>query len=235
MRTFLTARWANLALFQFPVPAELLAPHLPEGLELDMAGLYPGQGMVSLVAFDFEQVRVFGIPWPLHTRFPEINLRFYVRQGDRRGVVFLKELVPRPAVAFIARWFYNEPYCIAPMRSRVTCSGPTVSFTHQVRYGGRKHFLEATGESTLFTPPEDSEAHSFKEHSWGFGRGTNGRTTVYRVEHPVWRTYPVTSYLLELDWGLLYGPEWSFLNQRRPHSVVMAEGSAISVFPLGQQ
>lgn len=226
MRTFLTARWANLALFQFAVPAETLEPRLPEGLELD-------NQCVSLVAFDFEQVRVFGIPWPLHTRFPEINLRFYVRDQDgRRGVVFIKELVPRPAVAFIARWCYNEPYAVAPMRSKVTHSGASVTFAHHVRYAGRKHRIQATGEATLFTPREDSEAHHFKEHSWGFGRGTDGRTTVYRVDHPVWRTYPVTSYLLDLDWGLLYGPEWTFLNEQRPQSVLMAEGSAISVYPI---
>ncbi len=232
MRTFLTARWANLALFQFAVPDEVLRPHLPDGLELDR--IAHGKAFISLVAFDFENVRVFGIPWPLHTRFPEINLRFYVKQGDRRGVVFIKELVPRPAVAFIARWCYNEPYAVAPMRSRVTRTGPGVTFTHQIRYGGRKHFIQATGDARLITEAEGSEPHLFKEHSWGFGRGTDGRTSVYQVEHPIWRTYPVTSYLLDLDWSLIYGPEWAFLQAQAPHSVVMAEGSAISVFPHGR-
>lgn len=232
MRTFLTARWANLGLFQFAVPDEVLLPHLPDGLELDR--IADGKAFVSLVAFDFENVRVFGIPWPLHTRFPELNLRFYVKGGGRRGVVFIKELVPRPAVAFIARWVYNEPYAIAPMKSRVTRTEERVTFTHQIRYGGRKHFLQVTGEPGLLTEPEDSQAHQFKEHSWGFGRGTDGRTSVYQVEHPVWRTYPVKNYLLDLDPSLLYGPEWAFLKDQEPHSVVMAEGSAISVFMHGK-
>ncbi|MCE7869101.1 DUF2071 domain-containing protein [bacterium CPR1] len=232
MRTFLTARWINLALFQFPVPAEVLAPHLPAGLELDTTD--PSQGWISLVAFDFDSIRLLGLAIPLHTRFPEINLRFYVRRGEQRGVVFVKELVPRPAVAFVARWAYNAPYFTAPMRSRATRQGDRVQFSHQLRYQGRKHSIQATGANTLFTPGPDSLEHHFKEHSWGFGKTSEGQTLVYRVDHPIWRVYPVVGHHLDLDWGLLYGSKWSFLNAREPDSVVMAEGSAISVYPCGR-
>src|SRR6516225_5763311 len=111
-RPFLTARWTNLVLATYAVPPELLRPRLPLGLDLD---LREGQAFVSLVAFDFRDTRVLGVPWPGYRNFPEINLRFYVRRGDERGVVFLREFVPKRLVAWLARLLYNEPYLAAPM------------------------------------------------------------------------------------------------------------------------
>src|SRR5882672_8618368 len=88
--SFLTARWTNLFLATYAVPQELLRPRLPPGLDLD---LRDGQAFVSLVAFDFLDTRVLGVPWPGYRNFPELNLRFYVRHGERRGVVFVREYV----------------------------------------------------------------------------------------------------------------------------------------------
>ncbi|HEX4590209.1 MAG TPA: DUF2071 domain-containing protein, partial [Gemmataceae bacterium] len=78
-RPFLTARWTNLFVANYPVPDRLLAPRLPPGLTLDR---WEGSAYVSLVAFDFRDTRVLGIPWPGYRHFPEVNLRFYVRRGD---------------------------------------------------------------------------------------------------------------------------------------------------------
>ena len=91
MTAFLTARWTNLCLLNYAVPPSALEPHLPRGLSLDT---HEGEAFISLVAFDFLDTRVLGIPWPGYRNFPEINLRFYARQGDRRGVVFIREWVP---------------------------------------------------------------------------------------------------------------------------------------------
>src|SRR5437870_9067010 len=96
-RPFLTARWSNLAILTWEVPPALLEPHLPAGLELDRRD---GAAFASLVAFDFLDTRVLGIPWP---GFPEVNLRFYVRLRAQRGVVFIREFVPQAIVAWLAR------------------------------------------------------------------------------------------------------------------------------------
>src|SRR5262245_26571807 len=112
---FLTARWSNLFLATYAVPHDLLRPRLPPGLELD---IWERQAFVSLVAFDFLQTRVLGVPWPGYRDFPEVNLRFYVRHGNQRGVTFIREFVPRRLVAWMARLLYNEPYVAAPMRSQ---------------------------------------------------------------------------------------------------------------------
>jgi uncharacterized protein YqjF (DUF2071 family) len=115
-RIFLTAEWRDLVLLNYEVDPGLLVPYVPRGTELDY---WNSKAFVSLVGFRFVNTKVFGVPIPLHSNFTEANLRFYVRrreQGEvRRGVVFIREIVPRPAIALVARTFYNENYVTLPM------------------------------------------------------------------------------------------------------------------------
>ncbi len=229
-RPFLTARWSNLCLFNYAVSLDILQPHVPPGLELD---LHDGQAFVSLVAFDFTQTRVWGVPWPGYRSFPELNLRFYVRQGAERGVVFVRELVPLRLVAWMARRLYNENYVATPMHSRVAEDAERIVVSHQLHYQARAYQLRVEGSKPAIMPASDSVEHFFKEHMWGFGTDRQGRTTRYEVRHPYWAVYPVHRYDLNLDWGQVYGSQWQALNGREPMSVILAVGSAISVFPKG--
>jgi hypothetical protein len=52
----------------------------------------------------------------------------------------------------------------------------------------------------------------------------------YHVEHPVWETYSVHDYSIDVDWEALYGPEWAFLTKATPESVILAAGSPVSVY-----
>jgi uncharacterized protein YqjF (DUF2071 family) len=219
-RPFLTARWSNLAIFTWEVP--------PAGLELDRRG---GAAFASLVAFDFLDTHVWGVAWPGVRTFPEINLRFYVRHGERRGVVFIREYVPSPLVAWAARAIYNEPYLVAPIESTVAGDGPAIATIRRLHWQGRSHALEVTGSKPAFRPTEASDEHFFKEHQWGFGRDRRGRTQVYEVRHPLWDVYPVRSSSVDLDCAQVCGGSWSFLSSEKPASVVLAAGSAVSVYP----
>jgi uncharacterized protein len=230
-RPFLTARWSNLAMLTYEVPSVLLEPHLPAGLQLDRRD---GAAFASLVAFDFLDTRVWGISWPGLRNFPEINLRFYARQGQRRGVVFIREFVPQPAVSWLARAIYNEPYLVAPIDSSVQSEPSGVATVRRLRWHGRDHRIEVTGHQPTTRPGEDSDEHFFKEHQWGFGRDRQGRTLLYEVKRPVWDLYPVRSWSLDLDWASVYGPAWSCLSGVKPASVVLAAGSAVSVYPRGR-
>ena len=62
----------------------------------------------------FLDTRLLGLPIPFHRDFEEVNLRFYVRYKEagewKRGVVFIKEIVPKPALTFIANTIYKEHY-----------------------------------------------------------------------------------------------------------------------------
>lgn len=227
-RPFLTATWSNLCLFSYVVDDARLEPFLPPGLHLDR---WKGNAVVSLVAFDFLNTKVMGIPWPGFRNFPEINLRFYVTDGDRRGVVFIREYVPRRFVAWLANTLYNEPYVAAPMSSEVSVANSEYRVQHTLTTFDTVQCLRLTASGPPALPTEDSEAHHFKEHQWGFGTGRKGQLLVYEVRHPHWAVIPVDAYHLEWSWEKAYGPNWAFLNDRTPDSVMFAVGSAIEVYP----
>jgi uncharacterized protein len=230
-RPFLTACWTDVCLFTYAVPPALLEPRLPKGLTLDTRD---GQAFVSLVAFNFVDTRVLGIPWPGYRNFPELNLRYYVREGERRGVVFIREFVPQRFTAWLARTIYNEPYLAAPLRHTVCDSGDLVTAETQLDFGGETHSLIMTGRKPILCPTFDCTEHFFKEHHWGFGLDHKGRTIRYEVRHPVWDVYRVESHRVELDWAKVYGSEWGVLHEQTPHSVVLAVGSEVAVWPKGR-
>ncbi len=159
---------------------------------------------VSLVAFLFDKVRVKGFAIPLHTRFEEINLRFYVRRREpdgsiKRGVVFIREFVPRRAIAWVAKRFYEEPYLAVPTRSEISSDAKTLTAKYGWKLGGRWHTLSAAA----YLPPQaiapGSEEEFLTEHYWGYTKRSDGSTSAYQVEHPRWQTYRLQSYEIAVD------------------------------------
>jgi uncharacterized protein len=230
-RPFLTAKWHNLFLATYAVPPALLEKRRPPGLALD---LRDGNAFVSLVGFEFLDTRVLGVAWPGYRNFGELNLRYYVRLGEERGVVFIREFVPQRLVAWIARYLYNEPYFAAPITATKESSDSAVKMHYCLHFAGRDHHIHVTGAKPPVRPADDSLEHFFKEHKWGFGVTRGGRPLRYEVAHPVWDVFPVREYRLDFDFGAVYGPEWGFLNQATPCSTVLAAGSDIAVYPKGQ-
>ena len=229
-RSFLAARWCNLILANFPVPEELLRPLVPPGCELDRRD---GACWASIVGFQFLGTRVLGVGWPGFRNFPEWNLRFYVTHNGARGVSFVREFVPQRTVATMARVLYNEPYRAARMSMAVTEQPAALTATYTVKWGRRIHSLSATGAKPAVRPMPDSTEHWFKEHAWGFGTSRRGKLIRYEVNHPEWDVYPIQTFACDVDWALLYGPEWAPMNGVQPASVVLAAGSEISVYPKG--
>jgi uncharacterized protein YqjF (DUF2071 family) len=229
-RKFLTARWCNLILANYALPEELLAPLVPPGCTLDRRD---GACWGSLVGFQFLDTRVLGIGWPGFRTFPEWNLRFYVTHQGQRGVCFVREFVPQWSIATVARVLYNEPYRSARMSMDVKDAPETLTATYTVKWGGRVHSLRAVGAKPAVRPAEDSLEHWFKEHSWGFGTSRRGALIRYEVNHPEWDVYPVREFAAEVDWAVLYGPEWAAMNGQQPASVVLAVGSDVGVYPRG--
>jgi len=225
---FLTARWHNLILANYAIPEELLRPHLPPGIEFDRRD---GECWGSLVGFQFLKTRVLGLSWPGYRNFPEWNLRFYVKQGDTRGVVFVREFVPQRLTAAMARLIYNEPYRAAKLTMTIEETETSLTAAYTVAWGGKMHALTCRGTKPSVVPPEDSTEQFFKEHSWGYGTGHLGKLIRYEVHHPKWAVYPVEQFDADVDWGLLYGPQWAAMNAAKPASVVLAAGSEVSVFP----
>ncbi|HWB31567.1 MAG TPA: DUF2071 domain-containing protein [Acidobacteriaceae bacterium] len=229
--TFLTAEWRKLIMAQYEVAPSVLTPWLPRGLELD---LFHGRCYVSLVGFLFDRVRIKGLALPFHTRFEEVNLRFYVTRPERdgthrRGVVFIGEFVPRPAITVVARTFYEEPYTTLPMRHAASVSSEMLSVSYAWKHSGRWHSLAVEAAPTAQPIAPGSEEEFITEHYWGYTKRTHGATSEYGVEHPRWHTYPIRSFAVDADLGALYGPAFASLNVRRPASILLAEGSAVRV------
>ncbi|HQY89775.1 MAG TPA: DUF2071 domain-containing protein [Tepidisphaeraceae bacterium] len=227
-RIFLSAEWRRLAIVSYDVDPSLLDEHLPPDCVADVRD---GRAYVSLVPFEFVNTRVLGICWPGFTSFPEINLRAYVRHKDgRHGVTFIREFVPQKLVAAIARWSYNEPYMAVPMRTRVLESDVSIEVDHIVTVADRTRRIRTNATKPLWMPDENSMDHFFKEHEWGFGKSKRGAPLSYRVQHPRWRVYREPRVLLE-EWNFadVYGPKWSLLNDQNPMSVLLTEGSKVTV------
>jgi uncharacterized protein YqjF (DUF2071 family) len=225
---FLTARWKHLAIATYAIEQDVVEDLLPPGCVADTRD---GKAFVSLVAFDFLDTKVGGVRWPGFIDFPEVNLRFYVRHGDRRGVAFVRELVPQATVAWIARALYNEPYARASMESSVDSSADRLRVHHRFEYNGATHEVEMRGEPVPHVPPSDSLEHFFKEHDHGFGTSRGGRLLEYRVYHPVWRVHDVLESRIAVDFEKAYGKRWAFLADAEPFSLVIAEGSGVAVHP----
>lgn len=229
--TFLTAEWRKLVMAQYEVDPALLAPWLPSGVELD---LYQGICYVSLIGFLFDRVRVKGISIPFHTRFEEVNLRFYVARTAadgtrRRGVVFVREFVPRTAITFIANLLYEEPYATLPMSHSIHAT-PNALFVGY-RWGHPSNWQRLTVEalpSALEMGPGGIEEF-VTEHYWGYTRRSDGCTSEYGVQHPRWTVYPIQNYSVEVDFAALYGPAFASLGSQAPAHVLLAEGSEVSV------
>lgn len=226
---FLTAEWRDIAMLNYEVPAELLHAHLPRGTELDT---FEGKTLVSLVGFRFMRTRVRGVPIPGHQDFEEVNLRFYVRSQaapERRGVVFIKEIVPRHAVTWVARALYHENYHTHPMRHAVTKLGAATMYSYEIDAGGRTHRLLASVTEPAQPLVAGTETEFIAEHYYGYSRQPDGGTVEYRVDHPPWLVHRVFKAELELDVAALYGEAFAPFVRREPRSALVAVGSAVSV------
>jgi uncharacterized protein len=231
MSAFLTAEWRKLIMAQYVVDPATLAPWLPRGLELD---LYQNRCYVSLVGFLFDRVRVKGLSIPFHTCFEEVNLRFYVARTEpdgtrKRGVVFIREFVPRAAITLIANSLYEEPYATLPMRHSITATKDSLSVGYSWRHRGTWHSVAVEADPTPQMIAAGSEEDFITEHYFGYTKRTRGATSEYGVQHPRWEVYPIRDTAIKADFAALYGPAFAVLNHQAPASVLLAEGSAVSV------
>ncbi|MEP6925879.1 MAG: DUF2071 domain-containing protein [Pyrinomonadaceae bacterium] len=227
LKKFLAARWHNLVMANYTVAPELLQDFLPNGVELDF---WNNECYVSLVAFEFLDTKVRGLRIPFHVNFEEVNLRFYVRRETadetRRGVVFVKEIVPRLAIAFVARAFYGEPYETWKMAHESSQSEISYSWMK----GDCANQIKVSIGDSLGVPANDSHGEFIIEHYWGYTKRGAGRTDEYKVEHPKWELLEVGGAEIAVDFGKIYGEQFAFLSNAQPISILLAKGSEISVY-----
>lgn len=234
---FLTAEWRFLAMLNYEVAPQLLQPYVPAGTELDT---WQGRTYASIVGFLFLNTRLLGWPIPFHQNFEELNLRFYVRRqapdGWRRGVVFIKEIVPRWAIAQVARVVYNENYVARPMQHALQRTaenpaelqpGSAVEYSWRESADWQRLRVTLNGAAQPLVP--GSEAEFITEHYWGYAAQRDGGCVEYQVEHPPWRVWEAHATVFDCDVAQVYGPQFVEALSGPPRSAFVATGSPIIV------
>ncbi len=227
--SFLNAEWRKLALANYKVDPEILTEYVPKYTELD---LWKGDCYVSLVGFMFLNTKLLGIKVPFHINFEEVNLRFYVRYNDdgkwKWGVVFVKEIVPKSAITFVANTIYKENYATYPMRHSWVENEASREIKYAWKVGSQWQIFHLDAAINTSEIEEGSECEFITEHYWGYAQH-GSKTVEYEVTHPRWKQYVVNDYKIEVDFGAVYGSKFAFLNNQTPSSVHLAEGSEITV------
>jgi len=229
VQPFLTANWRYLAMLSYVVDSHLIAPLVPSGTEIDFEN---GETFLSVVGFLFLDTRLLGVPVPFHRDFEEVNLRFYVRRKSadtwRRGVVFIRELVPRRAIALIARAFYGENYVAVPMKHEIEHADSSLKTEYSWRRGRKWESLKMSATGQPQSIPAGSHAEFITEHYWGYTALRSG-CAEYRVEHPRWKIWNASSFELNADVATLYGQQFLNTLDAPPRSAFIADGSPITV------
>jgi len=227
---FLSARWENLIMANYAVNSELLKPYLPNGVELDF---YEDKTYVSLVGFMFKQTSLFNIPIPFLGTFEEINLRFYVKRVEadsiKRGVVFINETVPYKLVAWLANKLYKEHYIAIPTKNEIEITSLSKSIKYHWKINREwNHIAVNTSIENEQMLPGSIEEFIF-EHYYGYTKINNQLSQEYKVDHPRWLVNKVIDHSIHCDFKSMYGNDFSFLSDRQPDSVTVAEGSPVTV------
>ena len=227
---FLTAEWNDLVVINYEIDQNLLSKYIPIGTEID---LWNNKCYISLIGFKFENVKVLGLKIPFHVNFEEVNLRFYVKRFDdgvwKRGVVFIKEIVPKHAITIVANTLYNEHYQTLKMRHLRSENNVSKTFKYEWKKDKKWNFIEMTTGKEVLPIEIDSEAEFITEHYFGYTNFNKTKSIEYAVSHPRWQQLKVIDYKIDVDFKNIYGNDFSFLQNLKSASSFLAIGSKISI------
>jgi uncharacterized protein len=229
-RKFLTAEWRKLVMANYEIDPAILKKYIPAGTELDT---WNNKYYVSLVGFMFLKTKLRGVTIPFHSNFPEVNLRFYVRYRSgndwKRGVVFINEFVPKPAITFVANRLYKERYITCTMKHKWEID-KQLTIGYYWKKNNKWNLLEVIANPKLNEIRQGSKEEFITEHYWGYSSVDKNKTGEYEVAHPRWDVYSIEKYKIDCDFEQLYGNDFDSLGQVQPASVFLAEGSAVTIF-----
>jgi uncharacterized protein len=230
MTTFLKAKWQNLIMANYEIEPSYLLPYLPKGVELDY---FEGKTYISLVGFLFKDTSLFRLPVPTMGTFEEVNLRFYVKRKvgneTRRGVVFINETVPNKLVAWVANKLYKEHYTATATAHHWQLAHGTKEIKYKWKVHSKWNSLHVKADMAKQKMLAGSVEEFIFEHYYGYTKATENKTIEYAIHHPSWEINTIRHYEIDCDFGAFYGQDFEVLNATSPHSVMLAEGSDVSV------
>ena len=145
--------------------------------------------------------------------------------SEKRAVVFIKEIVPKPLITIIANTLYNENYETMKMSH-------AHSKNKKIYHFGRKSLDQSIAvnlENEKLNVKSGSHEEFITEHYWGYAEIDEKSTNEYEVVHPKWTQRKVSSYDIKIDFADIYGQSFHLLNQQKPFSVLYCDGSEVSV------
>src|SRR5260370_9772143 len=224
-KVFLAAEWRDLVMLNYEVHPRLLGKYVPIGTVLDS---FLGKTYVSLVGFRFCRTKLFGcLAVPLHSDFDEVTLRFYVRrkEGDenRRGVVFIAEIVQKQAVATMAGLIYGENYVCLPMKHHISRDGSKKTVEYQWQVKNQWCHLTAQAMGAPEIPREGSLEQFITEHYWGYSTQRGGDSLEYHVSHVPWQVWTSTTAGFKGDANRLFGVDMGRVLQSHPSPAFHAQ------------
>ena len=183
--SFLKAQWKNLALINYEIDATRLEKYIPNGTEIDF---WNGKCYISLVGFMFENVNLLGLKIPFHINFEEVNLRFYVKRFEngewKRGVVFIKEIVPKPALTIVANTVYKEHYQTLRMKHSIKENKQEKNdFVYQWKTENKWNTILIETQKEPIEIEANSEAEFITEHYFGYTKVNKENVVLLRKEH----------------------------------------------------
>ena len=223
--TFLSAYWENLILINYEVDPNILKPYIPKGTQLDS---FNGKYYVSIVGFMFKDTKVLGLKLPYHINFEEVNLRFYVKHNDKRGVVFIKEIVPKSLITLVANSIYHEHYQTNKMKHSWSENVNHKEFQYQWKLNQQWQSISVKTEKQTSNIKDNSEEQFITEHYFGYTKHKN-KTFEYEVTHPTWKQLKVIDFDININFEANYGEHFKILQTLKPTSVILAKGSKITV------
>jgi len=181
--------WRELLFMHWQLPAEALHPFVPSGLALHT---YEGQAWIAVVPFRMTHIHPRGLfPLPWLSAFPELNVRIYVTDGEKPGVLFLSLDAANPIGVWLGRNWYHLPY----IGARMTCQsqGDTIHY-HSTRqdaaFVGR---YQATGAGYHAQP--GSLEHWLTERYCLYTQTRGGKLLRSEIHHLQWSLQPATAHI----------------------------------------
>jgi hypothetical protein len=226
LQPILTANCGYPVFLNFGVDPQLLVGRVPAGTELDFNN---GATFLSVVGFLSADTVLIGQP-PIRQRlFERVQLSFYVRKRNvddwRRGVVVVREIVPRTVAPVLAHIFVGEPLLALSMRHDLVDRGARIAVDYAWRRTSKWEGLSITAEGEVQPIAAGSDEDFIISRPWQY-TALASRVLEYRIEHPRWRLRSAVSWKFDAD---VFGPEFTETLQGQPLSVFVADGSHIRV------
>ena len=187
----MTQAWHEVLFLHFPIEVGQLEQRVPCAFEIDT---YDGRAWISIVSFRMTDVRLRGLPGvPTTERFPELNVRTYVRVGNKPGVYFFS----LDAASVLAVWGARRlglPYFVADMS--VSRDQGSVTYRSSRRAVPASFVASYRPDGPVSRAQSGSLDHFLTERYCLYALNPRGRPYRLEIHHRPWSLQPAQARIV---------------------------------------